>query len=73
MLTWVDGEYFVDPVYVRIRLAETLPQLEEFEVCFGDASAGIGKVGFDQKPPTTWNDLAKWQLRVAGAGYPGST
>lgn len=71
ILTWVDGDgWFIDPVLGFVQLADTLRQIESYEVRFGDAAMGIGRVAFDTSPPPSWKQITDWLIVVAGERYP---
>jgi hypothetical protein len=73
-LLWVDGAgTYRDPAWARIRLSKTLPQLEEYEVRFGDRSVGMRSVSYTQEPPMDWPEVMAWELTIRGAGYPAPT
>ncbi len=55
---------------IAVDLSATLTQIDFYEVAFGDAKKGVGKVPALESSATEWSDLTQWLLTVRGSGYP---
>ncbi len=72
VLIWVDGDnWWIDPVRLVLRLASTLPQIDSYEIAFGDAVTGVGQIPYGDHPPQEWGAVTSWLITVRGRGYPG--